>query len=150
MLIIAIPVGTQIQVEYMIELQVCKIYCEGQTHNGNNNNNNNEVENSITTFQLIWPGGNLHITAKSLEEKESWIENIFSTICDCVEDDSGHVIGWRHQYMMGSLHSAVISRDENKVKELINKCDSGVSDSSIIDGLDEDGYSPLHYACILR
>ena len=52
--------------------------------------------------------------------------------------------------MLGTMHSAVISRDEGKVKELILKCENGQLNQAVIDSLDEDGYSPLHYASILR
>lgn len=91
------------------------------------------------------------MTAKSSEDKLSWVEDLFRTICDCVKQNSDYLtLGWRHQYMIGSLHSAVISRDEGKVIELIAKCDSGLIDMDMIDSLDEDGYTPLHYACILR
>jgi hypothetical protein len=154
-LIVAIPMGPTLQIENMIDLQVCKLYCEGNTQSDtrstsftSNSGQNGAVE--ANDFQLIWPGGTLQIIAKNAEEKLSWVENIFAAICDCVEVDSSDVLGWRHQYMMGTMHSAVISRDVAKVKDLIAKCDSGKLDMSVIDSLDEDGYSPLHYACILR
>lgn len=151
MLIIATPVGAQLQVENMIDLPVCKLYCEGQsTGESNAAQSNSDGARQENTFQLIWPGGTLLITARSADEKERWVESIFTAICECVEADSSHVLGWRHQYMQGSMHSAVISRDESKVKDLISKCECGLLSFTVIDSLDEDGYSPLHYACILR
>lgn len=151
MLIVASAVGGILQVENMIDLQVCKLFCEGQLSadsSGNSQSNSNDRQDN--TFQLIWPGGTLQVTTRSPEEKDNWVENIFVAICDCVEVDSNHVVGWRHQYMLGTMHSAVISRDEGKVKELLAKCESGQLNEAVINSLDVDGYSPLHYACILR
>jgi ankyrin repeat protein len=48
------------------------------------------------------------------------------------------------------LHSAVVCRNEVSVRDLIRECEVGNIDSSIIDEEDEDGFTPLHYACILR
>ena len=148
MLIIATSAGAILQVENMIDLQVCKLFCEGQSSSESSGSGQSNSDNN--TFQLIWPGGTLQVTTRSPDEKDSWVESIFVAICNCVEVDSSHVLGWRHQYMLGTMHSAVISRDEGKVKELISKCENGQLNQSVIDALDEDGYSPLHYASILR
>ena len=168
LLIIATPIGQTLQVENMIDLQVCKLYCEGQINADNNitavnSDKNNSERNSDSRnqgngngvaiencFQLIWPGGTLQITAKNPDEKEYWVNAIFAAICDCVEEDSRRILGWRHQYMLGSMHAAVITRDESKVRELVNKCENGQLDFTVIDSVDDDGYTPLHYACILR
>ena len=53
-------------------------------------------------------------------------------------------LGWRHQFVAGTLHSAVISRDEHKIRDLLSR------DDSAIDTIDDDGYSALHYACMYR
>ena len=152
-IIIATPVGQLLQVEHMIDLQVCKLLCEGNA-NGNEISSSTDPSQSTASaengFQLIWPGGTLQISAKNSNEKGIWVESIFAAICDCVESDSRGVLGWRHQYMLGTMHAAVIARDEAKVKDLINKCESGTLNFSLIDSIDEDGYSPLHYASILR
>ena len=154
-LIIAIPVGQFLQVEHMIDLQVCKLYCEGQISNDRNANasssdQNQKLISAENGFQLIWPSGTLQITAKNPNDRESWVKSTFAAICDCVEADSRGVLGWRHQYMLGTMHAAVIARDEAKVKDLVGKCEAGILDFSLVDSIDEDGYSPLHYACILR
>ena len=152
-IIIATPVGQLLQVEHMIDLQVCKLLCEG---NANSNEISSSTDPNLSTtsaengFQLIWPGGTLQISDKNQNEKETWVESIYTAICNCVESDSRGVLGWRHQYMLGTMHAAVIARDEAKVKDLINKCEIGTLNFSLIDSIDEDGYSPLHYACILR
>jgi ankyrin repeat protein len=44
----------------------------------------------------------------------------------------------------------VVCRNEASVRDLIRECEVGNIDSSIIDEEDEDGFTPLHYACILR
>ena len=38
----------------------------------------------------------------------------------------------------------MISRDENKIKDLLSR------DDGAIDTIDDDGYSALHYACMYR
>ena len=84
-----------------------------------------------------------------MEEKEIWLINLYCVLCDNVDIDD-RTFGWRHQYMLGTIHSAVMTMDVDKVNELITMCKSGILDYSVIEEPDEDGYSPLHYACILR
>eukprot|EP00607_Mallomonas_marina_P009044 CAMPEP_0182417836 /NCGR_PEP_ID=MMETSP1167-20130531/2274_1 /TAXON_ID=2988 /ORGANISM="Mallomonas Sp, Strain CCMP3275" /LENGTH=535 /DNA_ID=CAMNT_0024591635 /DNA_START=275 /DNA_END=1879 /DNA_ORIENTATION=- len=48
------------------------------------------------------------------------------------------------------MHSAVITRDENRVRELLQLCEKGLLEFADVEGPDEDGYTPLQYACILR
>jgi ankyrin repeat protein len=100
-------------------------------------------------FQITWPGGTLEMTASSVDDRDEWLSSIFEAVCDCV-DEEGRVLGWRHQYMSGTMHSAVISRDDGKVRSLIGLCESGQADYEGIESQDEEGYTPLHYACILR
>ena len=51
--------------------------------------------------------------------------------------------------MLGTMHSAVLTKDEARVKELLHLCESRYLDFLAIDGTDQDGYTPLHYASIL-
>lgn len=48
------------------------------------------------------------------------------------------------------MHSAVVCRNEAAVRDIIKDCELGNIDSTFIDEEDEDGFTPLHYACILR
>jgi len=54
-------------------------------------------------------------------------------------------VGWRHQFVTGTLHAAVIARDDAKLRELLARADDGA-----VDAADNEGYSPLHYACMYR
>lgn len=105
-------------------------------------------------FQVIYPGGSLQLFADSRESKEVWVLNLFLAICARVGGENhgrGQVLGWRHQYMLGTMHAAVLSHDEAHVRELVAMCDAGDMEfSACIDASDEDGYTPLHYACIMR
>jgi len=110
-------------------------------------------ESPETVFQVIYPGATLQLIADSKEEKEVWVLNLFIAICAQVEGEGGEGrrLGWQHQYMLGTMHSAVLSHDEMQVRDLIQLCDSGQMEfATCIDAVDEDGYTPLHYACMLR
>jgi len=48
------------------------------------------------------------------------------------------------------MHSAVISRDESRVRELIRDCQNGRIEFSSIEDPDQDGFTPLHYSVMLR
>ncbi len=170
MLIITVPVKVHklqcYQVEHIIDLQACKLRSEGQVFGGGLDSKTgpnsvtpspksaHHADPSHAAFQIIWPGGCLELTAESKEVKEVWVLNLFLAICTRVGGESngqGQVLGWRHQYMLGTMHSAVLSHDEQRVRELVAMCDAGEMEfSTCIDAIDEDGYTPLHYACIMR
>eukprot|EP01032_Pedospumella_encystans_P009188 gene9188-10842_t len=170
MLIITIPVKVHklqcYQVEHIIDLQACKLRSEGQVFGGGLDSktgpnsvtpppkSSHHTDTSHAAFQIIWPGGCLELTAESKEVKEVWVLNLFLAICTRVggeSDGQGQVLGWRHQYMLGTMHSAVLSHDEQRVRELVAMCDAGEMEfSTCIDAIDEGGYTPLHYACIMR
>jgi ankyrin repeat protein len=59
-------------------------------------------------------------------------------------------IGWKHQYMMGTMHSAVLTRDVRKVTSLLDRCLAGDLEYADMETQDDEGYTPLHYACLLR
>jgi ankyrin repeat protein len=160
-------------VDHMIDLQTCKLRSDGQVFGGGAEGKSgpaNPVAGSAShakdkshgsdkqalecAFQVIWPGGSMQLFADSKEAKEVWVLNLFLAICARVAVETngqGLVLGWRHQYMLGTMHSAVVGRDEAHVRELIALCDAGEMEfSACIDAVDEDGYTPLHYACIMR
>lgn len=146
LLIISIPSSNDRKtVESIIELPICKINSDGHSFGGGADG----VISGDTEFELIWPGGTIRIAADSHETKEVWVLSIFVAICDCVGQDE-KVLGWRHQYMLGTMHAAVLSRDEFRVHELISLCESEKLDFSLIESRDMDGYTPLHYACMFR
>ena len=75
---------------------------------------------------------------------------IFLTICEVLEARGERGLGWKHQVMLGTMHSAVIKRDLPRVQELLAACEAGELDCSAVEGADHDGLTPLHYACLLR
>lgn len=148
LLVISIPTAepTPFQVETVVDLHTCKLRSNGQMFGGDSPQQGVSEKHA---FELIWPGGTLLMLGASAEEKEVWLLSLFLSICDLVGEDE-RVLGWRHQYMLGTMHSAVISRDEHRVRELIAMCDAGQLEFSDIEAADQYGYTPLHYACILR
>lgn len=160
-------------VEHIIDLQACKLRSDGQVFGGSlegkgggpnggmvsptahkNVDKDSNKQALEAAFEIIWPGGSLQLFADSKESKEVWVLNLFLAICARVGGESNgkdQVLGWRHQYMLGTMHSAVLSHDEARVRELVALCDAGEMEfSTCIDAMDEDGYTPLHYACIKR
>lgn len=144
--------GNVYNIDNIIELQTCKIRSLGHAfklEGTENQTQDADPKSIILSFDLIWPGGEIELIADSAELKDSWVMAIYTAICDYVPSE-GKVLGWRHQYMLGSMHSAVLRREEDRIRELILLCQTGKVDFTSIESQDEDGYTPLHYACILR
>lgn len=149
-LIVSIPVGPEkYQIEHIINLQTCKLRSNGQLFGGDGSNAIEQQSDMNPSFEIIWPGGTLEMHVDSTESKEIWMLNIYLAICECVGPNE-RSLGWRHQYMLGTMHSAVLNRDIGLIRELATQCVEGKLSFMVVDALDEDGYSPLHYACILR
>jgi ankyrin repeat protein len=170
LLLVACPLnGNVFSLEYILQLSTCKLRSLGHVfggladpadpaasnshdHNNNYYNNNNNNNNPFRlVFDILFPGGELQfsVTDNDVAAKEVWVLSLYLTMCDTVED-SAKVLGWRHQYMLGTMHSAVMRCDEERIRELIALCQSGSLEFSSIESVDEDGYTPLHYACMLR
>lgn len=132
--------GNMYAVEHVIDLKTCKIRAVGQSfgahanrsseenqdpHNQEHENNNQLTDNEEQlSFDLLWPGGELRCITSSREMREVLVLNIYFAICENV-DVNFRVLGWRHHFMLGTMHSAVLSRDEDRVRELIQKCELG-------------------------
>lgn len=167
LLLIAAPnvISGTFTVETEIDLQTCKLSRNcyagslqehlAATGSGLSGQASIPVEQTDLMFLIICPAGVITINCKSIQEKSLWVESIFDCVCDCVGDHE-RVIGWRHQYMLGTIHSAVMSRDEFKVREMLTDISSGILSSGSevavtgIDEVDADGFTALHLACILR
>jgi ankyrin repeat protein len=148
-LIIAVPLsGNVFGVEYILELATCKLRSLGHAF-GVHQDFSSGIKVVNCSFDFIYPGGELQFNTQDPSEKEVWVLNIYLAMCECV-DPSSRMLGWRHQYLLGTMHSAVIQRDEDRVKELISLCDNQQLDFLSIEAPDEDSYTPLHYACMLR
>ena len=149
-LIVSTPVGAEkYQIEHVINLQTCKLRSNGELFGGDRGVISEQQGDMNACFEIIWPGGTLEMQVDSTENKEIWMLNIYLAICDCV-GPSERSLGWRHQYLLGTMHSAVLNRDIGLIRELAAQCVEGRLNFMVVDALDEDGYSPLHYACILR
>ena len=149
-LIVSTPVGAEkYQIEHVINLQTCKLRSNGELFGGDRGVVSEQQGDMNACFEIIWPGGTLEMQVDSTENKEIWMLNIYLAICECV-GPSERSLGWRHQYLLGTMHSAVLNRDIGLIRELAAQCVEGRLNFMVVDALDEDGYSPLHYACILR
>lgn len=102
-------------------------------------------------FDIRWPGGIVEVCFKDESEREMWVRALSDAVCSSVFSGRDTLsFGWRHIYIHGTLHAAVLSRDERIVRSIITACEEGTLDISILDAKDEDMYTPLHFACILR
>lgn len=143
-------------IETVLELPTCKINAGNHLLGGDDEGivapTAGKQELLRRSFDILSPFGSIRVIASSVAEKDVWLLNFFLAICDCVSEntDGEPALGWRHQIMLGTMHAAVISRDEGKVRELIKACEAGDMDFATIEEKDEDGYTPLHYACLLR
>jgi ankyrin repeat protein len=142
--------------EFVFELPTCKLRSLGHVFGVgdcpdviDSEQGENEMNIEDLQFDIITPTAEITFSALSKEIKEVWVLNIYIALCECV-GESERVIGWRHQYMLGTMHSAVICRDEQRIRDLIVQCESGKISFLSVEAADEDGYTPLHYACILR
>ena len=144
-LLVTIPVGDKYQVEHIIELSACKIYVDELLGDVD------KFEALSNTFQIIFPSGPIGVVAKSASDRECWINAIVTAICDFFKDSNGsQSIGKRHQFLTGTVHSCVRNGEEAKVKEIVSRINSGIVSVDILNQKDEEGYTPLHYACMFR
>lgn len=86
----------------------------------------------VRSFEVIWPLGSLHIEPSTVDARDGWIGAIFAAICDCVEP-LHRTIGWRHHVRLGTVHSAVVSRDTMLLDRFRERCDEGLLEYSIFD-----------------
>lgn len=141
-LMITTPLADKLQLDAVCDLQTCKV----------SRHVTDIIDFTVAhdlIFELFTPAGVFQIVTSTSAEKQDWINAIFGAICECV-GESERVLGWRHQYLLGTMHSAVISRDVTRVKGLLIDCQEGRIEYDDIEKADEDGYTPLHYACMLR
>lgn len=100
-------------------------------------------------FDVIWPMGSVQLSFFDKSEMDTWLNRIFLTIVS-EHGHSNDILGWKHQYLLGSIHSAIVLQDMSLLNEIILACDSGVLKYSVLDVLDDAGYTAMHYACIMR
>jgi ankyrin repeat protein len=140
---------TQSAIDHVIELSTCKLRSYGQISETGFGSDTKDEDNQDYMFEILWPGGALELNAGSKKMREVWVLNINLAVCECIGLDE-RTLGWRHQYMLGTIHSAVLAKDEVRVRELLHLCQSRYLDFLSIECADEDGYTPMHYAAIHR
>jgi hypothetical protein len=89
----------------------------------------------------------------SLDIQQKWVQHLAHCICEHVSVVNGSSdlgIGWRHQYVLGTMHAAVLQRNQPQIINLLESFANGEVEEDALEGADEDGYTPLHYASILR
>jgi len=121
-------------------------------------------------LELLHPAGVLFMVCKSMTVRDRWCRVLFKSIMGCMLVQYSGIssaslpLGWHHQYILGTVHSAVIMRDDARIEELLDQCELdaalsvgeggiGELDGSVAAMLEEpdvDGYAPLHYASMLR
>lgn len=146
LLLITTGQGEKFLVETLIDLQTCKVNIRVES-----DLIDQTTVNINSCFELIHPGGISLLICDDHGSQQAWVQAIYGAICDGVdEDERRRVIGWRHQYLLGTMHSAVLSRDVRKVRNLLEACANGEIEPLELETQDDDGYTPLHYACLLR
>ena len=164
LLVIAIPPTTitnrALHVESLTDLASLKISTPTSGHNSD--------QGDECILELLWPGGQISLICKSSEHREFWYNNLI-TACTTRTgfDRKFHLISpvqseinsptttnpannskFPVQNAPISLHAAVIERNEQSVREYIKHIIQ--TNPTDIDDTDDDGYTALHYACILR
>lgn len=143
LLIITIPTSPKFTVDTVVELVSAKVYSHGQSF-GEGASKSNSIG-----FEIHAPGGIVQVLASD-EEREMWVLALFLSICELHNAGSSKACGWKHQILLGTMHSAVITGDVQRVKDLLRAAEVGDLDYSVVECPDDDALTPLHYACILR
>jgi len=84
-------------------------------------------------FQVLSPAGTLQVSARSGVERAAWVDAILEAVCALKAKEVGsadRAVGWRHQFVTGTLHAAVIARDDAKLRELLARADDGAVDAA--------------------
>lgn len=137
-------------VEDVIDLQICKIRRDFFMDKFVSDDLLSDFGGMEASFELQWPMGTMQARCVSVQDKEKWVELIFQSICQSVSFTMNHQIGWKHQYLLGTLHSAVLTSDESLLMEILSAYSNGLLEPCIIDSKDDENFTPLHYACMLR
>jgi hypothetical protein len=150
-LVIAIQEDDLPLLEEAIELKNSQIKCEDFNGSLDVTFLNEEDSRVCATnnLEIIWPQGSMIISFNEETQKNCWTSAIFAGICDSVPDQD-RKIGWRHHIRLGTIHSAVATRDMAILESYKELCESGSLDYSIFDLPDDEGFTPIHFACIFR
>ena len=89
-------------------------------------------DNNMNRFEIIWIDGRIEIMTKTTDIYSHWTDAIYAAICDCI-DDSKRTIGWRHFIKLGTIHSAVVTRDIELLEKYKDLCEQGLLEYNIFD-----------------
>jgi hypothetical protein len=135
--------GENYVLDQVIENCTCKL-------NPNANDRNGGPAN-LYRFDIRSPGGVIELVFRDVDSKISWWNALVEAVgTSMFSNGLSTSIGWKHQFIYGTPHSAIMARDEITLRSIIERCDSGELEYSVLDAPDDDGYTPLHYACIFR
>jgi hypothetical protein len=135
--------GDNYVLEQVIENCTCKL-------NPNPNGRSADPTN-LYRIDIRFPGGIIELVFRDVDSKRSWWGALVETVgASMFSNGLSTGIGWKHQCVYGTPHSAIMARDESTLRSIIQQCDSGELEYSVLDAPDDDGYTPLHYACIFR
>ena len=138
--------GIKYIIDTTVDLMSAKVYSHGQGFHGENSANSSQ-----NTFELQSMNGTIQVHAADAQEREVWVLAIYLSICELIRgQEEEQACGWKHQILLGTMHSAVIKGDLQCVRELIHAAETGDLDYQAIEAADEDNLTPLHYACIMR
>jgi len=131
-------------------------------------------ERRRSCVELITPAESIHLSAvrvrssikpneRSFSDSGSFLETVATETAlvqaivgaqDLAKDIGipGTDISWKHQLILGTVHSLVVSGDGKALDEVIQtaKSDPALPLSRVVDGIDDSGLTPLYYACARR
>lgn len=121
---------------------------------------NTKAIQRVQVLEVISPLGTIVMVFYDIAERDEWFHLMVRSI-KCMlryyhnTDGSDDVVplplGWSHQYILGTMSSAIVNHEEHRIRELLQYIDAGIFDQDdILDVVDDEGFSPLLYACILR
>jgi ankyrin repeat protein len=92
-------------------------------------------------------GGRFTYACKSIAANLDWTANIYGRMLEITPPDM-RTLGWRHNGVEGTLFTTILRGTPQQGSTLIDRVLA--RDPMALDMPDGDGFTPLHYACILR
>jgi len=139
--------------EEVIDLKTCKLKLSKVTTPTSLCEDNRRAQ----FFDLITPAETFSITARYsnsasqgdiLIATSEWEQKISEALFSTHEQERSTppLLGWKHHLVIGSLHSYIAHKKNTFLQQAL----SSAKDTSIVDGIDDDGLTPLLFACLRR
>jgi hypothetical protein len=104
---------------------------------------NVDINEDPAAFELIANDRSYILVAESEQDKRIWLEEL-TMAAFCIRSTvATNKLGWFHEVIRGTLHSAAFYGEEEVLKKHIEKLKGGS-----VDTLDESGMAPIHWACL--